>query len=58
MNFFIKNVYFCVFMMIVNDNTKYGVCLDLHICCIQCIYTYMHVQYVVSCILISDLCKI
>ena len=40
MNIFIKKFYFCVFLMIVSDNTKYGVCVfvDLHMCCMQYIY--------------------
>jgi hypothetical protein len=44
--------------MIVNDNTKYGVCVWIYIRAVYSIYTYMHIQYVVGCILSSDSCKI
>jgi len=55
--FYIQNVYFCVFMMIVNDKVSM-VCVWIYICAVYSIYTYMHIQYVVGCILSPDLCKI
>ena len=56
--FFVKNVYICMFVMIVNDNTKYGVCVWIYIRAVYSICTYMHIQYIVGCILSSDSCKI